>query len=1103
MMTRFPRAVCGAWCLLLFTSAPAWAQGTAELNGRVTDQSGAVLPGVTVTAAQTDTGFSRTDVTDAAGSYVMPNLPVGPYRLEVALQGFRTYVQTGIVLQVGATPTINAVLGVGSLEETVSVEAAAPIVDVRSAGISTVVENERIVELPLQGRQVTDLILLAGAAVQTGAPNNRSFQGGVFISVAGGQGFGVAYVLDGSMHNSPSDAGGLPLPFPDALQEFSVATSGLSAQNGVHSGASVNAVTKSGTNNLRGNLFEFLRDKRFNATNRFAAIGPDGKRKNDGLKRNQFGGTIGGPIVRDKMFFFAAYQGTAVSQAPADNLTFVPTAAMMAGDFTAFTSPACNVGRQITLRAPFVNNRVDPALLSPAAVKLAKLLPSTTSPCGELRFTTSGPGAERNDRQVVTKIDYQFSANQSLFGRYMATSQKQGIAQTDNLLAQADLTSVGLDNLAQSVAGGATSVFGANAVNAIRVGYNRTAANRYNNPVLGATDLGINAYSYEPHRMNVAVTGGFAFGNTNAGYGVTTTNTFQVSDDLTLVKGRHQFGFGGTVAQWNTDILTCSRCGGQWTFDGTVTGLGLADYLVGRMANLEVGGPGGADPAQTYLGLYAQDSWRATNRVTVNAGLRWEPFFGQNVRNKAVSNFNIDNFRKGTRSTVYTNAPAGLIYPGDAGFPSGKSGLNNQWLNFAPRVGLAWDVNGDGRTAVRASYGLGYDFQSASYLFISATAPPYSSRIRVNAPAGGFDDPYLGYPGGVPHPVPATPSANAAFPAYGAFGAIDPDINSTRAQSWNVIVERQIGSVWQASASYLGSYVDRIWGQVSLNPGVFLGLAPCTLPNGVSYPSCTTAANLDQRRVLSLENPAGSTQLGPIDKHAAVGTQDYHAMRLSMQRRAASGVRLSANYTRSYCVGNTAQLTFGQVSAGFLKPDDPAFDRGNCTQDRKHIANLTAGIQTPQFSNTALRILASDWNVSGIINVRSGTHLTVTTTRDIAFTGIAAQRPNQVLDDPYGNGTLTNYLNPAAFAYPGNGTLGSHVRGSVDGPAYWSVDLALARLIGVGSGQNVELRLETFNLLNHFNWGDPIVNLDAANFGQIITQMGSPRVLQFGIKYAF
>ncbi|HEX2462865.1 MAG TPA: carboxypeptidase-like regulatory domain-containing protein, partial [Vicinamibacterales bacterium] len=232
----------------------AWAQATAALNGRVTDQSGAVLPGVTVTVTQTETGFTRSVVTDGDGTYVIPNLPLGPYQLEMTLQGFRTYVQRGIVLQVAATPTINAVLAVGSLEETVAVEAAAPLVDVRSAGISEVVEQQRILELPLQGRQVTDLIVLAGAAVQTGTPPSHHFAGGVRVAVAGGQTFGVAYLLDGAMHNDLQSSGGMPLPFPDALQEFRVATSGLSADNGVRSGASVNAVTKSGTNNFHGNL---------------------------------------------------------------------------------------------------------------------------------------------------------------------------------------------------------------------------------------------------------------------------------------------------------------------------------------------------------------------------------------------------------------------------------------------------------------------------------------------------------------------------------------------------------------------------------------------------------------------------------------------------------------------------------------------------------------------------------------------------------------------------------------------------------------------------------------------------------------------------------
>ena len=250
--------------ILLLTAGSVAAQATAQLSGTVRDESGAVFPGATVTVTQTDTGFARTVVTDGSGSYAIPNLPTGPYRLEVSLSGFRTYEQTGIVLQVAAAPVINTILAVGSVEETVSVEAAAPLVDVRSAGISAVVENERIMELPLQGRQVTDLLVLAGAAVQTGIPQ-RGVPGGVSISVAGGLPFGVAYMLDGATHNNPQTNANLPLPFPDALQEFRVATSGLSAENGMHSGASVNAVTKSGTNRLTGSAFEFLRDRRFNA----------------------------------------------------------------------------------------------------------------------------------------------------------------------------------------------------------------------------------------------------------------------------------------------------------------------------------------------------------------------------------------------------------------------------------------------------------------------------------------------------------------------------------------------------------------------------------------------------------------------------------------------------------------------------------------------------------------------------------------------------------------------------------------------------------------------------------------------------------------------
>jgi len=414
-MSRLPRALSAGTLVVLLTSAAAWAQATAAVNGRVSDESGAVLPGVTVTATQTATGFSRSVSTDGNGAYVIPNLPTGPYQLEMSLQGFRSYVQTGIVLQVAATPTINAVLTVGSLEEALTVEAAAPLVDVRSAGISEVIEQERILELPLQGRQVTDLIVLGGAAVQA-APNNKSMPGSVFTGVAGGLSFGVAYLLDGAAHNNPYDNLNMPLPFPDALQEFRIATSGLSADNGVHAGGSVNAVTKSGTNSFHGSLFEFVRDKRFNAKAVFAPLGRDGKKLDDGLKRHQPGGVLGGPILVGRLFFFGAYQGTFVRTTPADILTKVPTAAMLAGDFSAFASPACNRGQQITLRAPFVNNRVDPTLYSPAATSIARQLPPTTDPCGDLRFSSP---QHYDQSQVITKIDYQGSGSHSIFGRYM------------------------------------------------------------------------------------------------------------------------------------------------------------------------------------------------------------------------------------------------------------------------------------------------------------------------------------------------------------------------------------------------------------------------------------------------------------------------------------------------------------------------------------------------------------------------------------------------------------------------------------------------------------------------------------------------------------
>src|SRR5438128_5274475 len=372
------------------------AQATAQISGNVRDQSGAVLPGVEVTAIHTSTGIRRSTVTNETGAYLMPNVAVGPYRLEAALPGFRTFVQTGIVLQVNDELVINPVLDVGQVTEQVEVTANAAQVETRSTAVGTVIENQRILELPLNGRQVTDLITLSGAAVQTAAPSNQSTPGGVLISIAGGLSMGVGYTLDGAMHSDPYEGANHPMPFPDALQEFKVEASGISANGGMRSGGAVNAVTRSGTNEFHGGLFEFVRNYLFNARNPFAA-------QRDSLKRNQYGGTLGGPIVHNKLFFFGGYQGTKTRSDPGTTIRFVPTAAMLAGDFRTFASPTCNGGRQYNLTAPFVGNQVSPSVFSKPSMNIAAKLPKAQDECGTIKY---GLINKIDEYQGVGKVDY-------------------------------------------------------------------------------------------------------------------------------------------------------------------------------------------------------------------------------------------------------------------------------------------------------------------------------------------------------------------------------------------------------------------------------------------------------------------------------------------------------------------------------------------------------------------------------------------------------------------------------------------------------------------------------------------------------------------------
>ena len=1114
-MKRVLVGFAGGVLALLLTAVPAWAQAgsTAQLSGTVKDGSGGVLPGVDVTITQTDTGLKRSAVTGADGAYLLPNLPVGPYRLDAMLQGFRSYTQTGIVLQVGANPIINIAMAVGQIEESVTVQANALTVETRNMGVGQVMDNKRILDLPLNGRNPADLMQFLPAAVPQPALNSTSrsmggSNGGQAYSLAGGLSFGVSFVLDGAAHNNPYDNLNLPLPFPDALGEFKAETSALTAQNGMHSGGAINLVTKSGSNQFRGDAFEFFRHHSLNATDTFAAKNPDGSLKDDGLKRNQYGATVGGPLKKDKLFFFGGYQGTNTRQVPTDNRAYVPTAAMLAGDFTAYASPACNNGRQVTLTGPGISgNRVNPALFSKAAQNIAGKIPTSTDPCGLVQY---GLPFASDEGQYVGKVDYQLGTKHAAFARYIATKQftpppfSLESAQENLLVTQRG----GRDNLAQTFTGGENFIISSSTFNQVRFAYNRTDISRTSTDFFSAPEVGINIYSYMPHYMLLTVgvgagnnPTGFQLGGGTESLSTFTTSMWQVSDDVTLVRGAHQFAFGANFASWKSLSQANVRSPGQLAIDGTQTGLPLSDFLLGRMGvnALVQAAPNTLDMTQTYLGLYAQDTWRVGSKVTVNAGLRYEPFFPQQLVNGAVYQFDQTRFNQNIHSVIFPKAPAGLYFPGDAGFPT-QAGMNTQWGNLGPRVGVSWDPAGDGKTSVRASYGRSFEFVNGQFHLNTSVAPPWGSEVRINSPLGGLDNPFINTQG-QRNIFPVTFDQNAPFSLNGPFLSLSNNMAATHVDQWNVNVERQLTSSWFASIGYLGSRTNNIWESSPLNNAVFQNV-------GAAPPS---AANINARRPFTLQDPANGQYYGPVDMYVTDGSQRYKGMLLSV-RKSGARTTFGANYALSHCYGSPDG--FGgattNVSSGYNKPDDPHFDDGNCTADRLQNFTMTGSTMSGHYQGW--KSIGSDWQLVGSFRALTGPWLTITTGADVALNGQAAtQRANQVSDDYYANQAVNpttnaiSFLNPAAFSRPAAGTLGTMQRNLVRGPDSKNLDLALTRAFKFASSRYIEVRVEAFNAFNWFEWGNPNTAINAATFGQITSTSVTvpPRVMQLALKYVF
>jgi hypothetical protein len=1089
-------------CVCLLWTTDAAAQATAQISGSVRDQSGAVLPGVTVTVTQTATGIVRSTVTNEGGSYVLPNLPIGPYRLEATLSGFRSYAQTGIVLQVNGSAAVDVVLQLGEVAETVEVEASAPLVETREVGISQVIENERILELPLNGRNVTALITLAGGSVQSGTARFNTGGGDQpLVSVGGGVGYGTGYTLDGASHINYINGGAMPVPFPDAVQEFNVETSGLSASSG--KGSAVNMVTKSGTNVFHGSAFEFLRDDAFNARPYFATA-------NSTLKRNQFGGTLGGPVLTNRLFFFGAYQGTLLRTDPATSRAFVPTPAMLAGDWTQFA--ACT-GVSLN-RGGFVNNRIDPSSYAAPALDVVRRIGLTpNNPCGEVFFSTRSVSDEH---QYVGRVDYQVSQQHTLFGRVVLNKYDAphgGDANpNESILAH---NANGYDNLQDAYGFGSTYVLSSTAVNQFRVSVNRIDSSLTSSPGFTFCDIGVRMTCIQPQSY-IEITGAFTLGTRLPQGNFWRATTWSISDDVTMLRGTHQWSFGFQAIQGRQHGVSAFFGIGWNVFRGNSTGSPMGDFLTGQVNQFnQAGNPNDHRPHQTTLGLYAADSWVVTPRVTLNYGLRWDPALPQTLSNDRVYSFDYERFQQGTRSTVYPNAPPGLYYPGDTGF-IGTSGMETKWWRFAPRVGLAWDVNGNGRSSLRTSYGRSYEVLAGLFKEDWGNAAPWGNlTVLQGVPmVAPWSTPQT--PGG--DPLPLKTGAAAQFNAGSAYLTNPIDMNMPSTDTWNVSLQRQFGENWMASASYLGTYTKNIWAQDMINPAIFIpgvgnASGACFL-NGAAVPvtvapgtPCSTTANTNLRRRFRLERPLDGGTFGAVSMTVKDSDMVYNGLVLTLQRRVGNLV-VSGNHTWSKCLGDYADIN----SAGpgtdetLTKPGDPKFDRGYCNTDRRHSLNLTTVARLPDFQGRALRMLASGWSVAGIYRIASGAPLNVITGQDNALTSTTNQRPNLIAGrSPYADRSGrpgTNYLDRAAFANPEPGTFGNLQRNSIRGLSSWNLDLSLSRMFQLAQTQRIELRLEGYNVTNSFRSVNPNVTLTSGTFGVIREALDS-RVLQFALKYVF
>ncbi len=1070
--------------VVFVTAAFGQTRDTAAIFGAISDSQGAAIPGASVTLNSSATGQVRRVAANDSGQYLFPSLPIGAYSIVVEQPTFKRYERTGIVLQANENVKVDIALEVGDVKTTVSVDAAASQVETRASTLKETVDQVRVVELPLNGRNAADLALLATGVSAFGSnvgDITSSFRprGTKEFAVNGSRNNNVRFTLDGGGNMDTMMNTNLPFPFPDAVQEFSVETSNMSMDQGNSSAGAVNVVTKSGTNQIHGDGFWFVRNTNLNASNFFS-------RQQDQLKRNQTGFTLGGPLRKNKLFAFGGFQQLWIRTASGATRVQTLTAAERQGDFSS---------NPITIfdpdsGQPFPGNKIPQDRLSPAALSLLTVSPVPDAD-GFTRFTFATP---ENGRQYIGRLDYVLNDKHTLLFRVFENEQSNPYhSPPDNIHAGRVQGSQETKNATLSH----NFVLGPGLIVHSQLSGMHQVSQAISDFDKNVNDFGLHVYAASNDvAVSMANSGVSISSDPKVGFNRATE---ELLHDWSWTKGSHTFAWGGQFAwgQYNEDTVFHSS--GFWTFDGHVTsgpssdGFDRADFMLGRLSSFTQNNGELENRRQFNKGLFFGDVWRLSHRFTLNYGLRWEPFDFMSDTKGRNQTFDLANYQQGIRSKIFLNAPPGLLYHGDADPQGGTIGgpvTKRDWNNLAPRLGFAWDPFGDGRTAIRGGFGVYYD---SPLLWVANNAnnvSPFSYSVLFFD--GLLDNPYLGRESENRYPLtnfgPDTPFASPVETIV-----LDGKYVTSYTNQWNFTVERELVPNTRLRVAYVGTKASNLKGEYDQN-------APTYNPN---LTLAENRATIDDRRPIQ--------GFSRIVRFFHGLNSSYNSLQVSLDKRYSRGFTILTSYTWAKALDYQSRNQAAQ-DAPLSNPYNFFLGHGPTTADRRHRFVSSYVWDIPGLNRGGVaKAITRDWKFSGIFTLQSGRHFSINATGD-PLAGISGARVdligegNPVLSSDRSKGEkVAQYFDTTRFRNPAPNTLGTLGRNSLEGPGFANVDVSMVKgfRLPLGEAGLGQLRFEAFNLLNRTNFNLPNTGITNSNFGKLLSTDGDPRILQLALKIMF